>query len=181
MFSNDQINLVYAPYLTSWDSIKYWSDELHKLIYWLVILFAASTFSFKENIPIIFPVFALAAPGWCFLYLRGIYWWNINLKTFIECSTNLNQYKDEKNIENEQAKTTESKSKSIQAIFRDFRIPKVISFFFMTYCALLQWLSIDTTTNNIKAISLIFIIFVWIIAIIILLILFKFEKFSKNI
>lgn len=124
MFSTDKLNAVYAKYQTSWDAIKYWSDELHKLIHWLVLLSGGVTYLFSESVSLGMPLCSIGAVGWCFLYLRGVYWWNTNSATFATLSEELTRLCDDGNLADDtadQSKAMDKKSKAIPAVFRSYQ------------------------------------------------------------
>lgn len=82
--------LLLAQRETTWDALKQWTEDLNKLIYWLALLCAAATAASLQTMPLALTTLVAALPVWLYMYLRGSYWYGVNMTVLAHVERRLN-------------------------------------------------------------------------------------------
>jgi hypothetical protein len=92
------VELLLAQRETTWDALKQWTDDLNKLIYWLALVGAAATAASAQALPLALATLVAALPVWVYMYLRGSYWYGVNLTVLEHVEHQLNSRIIEKHL-----------------------------------------------------------------------------------
>lgn len=91
MSDNNNIEILLHQHDTAWEALKLWTDELNKLIYWMVLMFASGIALFSQKLHFLLPVVSFSAVIWLYLFKRAVFWYKINIQYLYEIRSNICQ------------------------------------------------------------------------------------------
>gem|GEM_PF-3789353 len=88
--TDSKIHLLLHQHDTAFDALKLWIEELNKLIYWKILLYAAAATLYSQKLELFFPFLALASVSWLYFYRRASLWYQINTRYLQEIRKRIN-------------------------------------------------------------------------------------------
>lgn len=67
-----------------WRASEFWSQELNKLTYWLLVLVGLVSSTFVEQSPVMVAVCCLGPTGWILMYCRAVWYYRQNISRIRE-------------------------------------------------------------------------------------------------
>jgi len=74
------IDILKFQHETAWDALRFWANDLNKLIYWQVMLYGGMIALLSQNLIVFSPIICLGSVMWLHQFKRAVFWYGVNLR-----------------------------------------------------------------------------------------------------